>query len=151
MNAHHRSSHGIMTCVDCDKTFPTPDALQRHRYIHQQNHEHFKCEICDYITAFESDMKRHKIQHVDEKMWDCTNSNCDRSFKRKSDMTSHAKTHTNDDQKCPAQGCDYSNKDPRNLKQHMKCHSNVKPLKCPMCQERFKHYQQLKRHKENHP
>ena len=94
MNAHHRSSHGIMTCVDCDKTFPTPDALQRHRYIHQQNHEHFTCEICDYITAFESDMKRHKIQHVDERMWDCTNPNCEKSFKRKSDMTSHAKTHT---------------------------------------------------------
>ena len=151
MNAHHRSSHEIMTCVDCDKTFPTLDTLQRHRYIHQQNHEHFKCEICNYITAFESDMKRHKIQHVDEKMWNCTNPNCDKSFKRKSDMTSHAKTHTNDDQRCPAQGCDYSNKDPRNLKRHMKCHSNVKPLKCPICPERFKHYQQLKQHKENHP
>ena len=151
MNAHHRSSHGIMTCVDCGKTFPTPDALQRHRYIHQQNHEQFKCEICDYITAFESDMKRHKIQHVDEKMWDCTDPACDRSFKRKSDMISHAKTHDNDDQRCPAQGCNYSNKDPRNLKRHMKCHSNIKPLKCPVCPERFKHYQQLKRHKENHP
>ena len=151
MNTHHRSSHGIMTCVDCGKTFPTPDSLQGHRYIHQQDHEHFKCEICDYMTAFESDMKWHKIQHVDEKMWDCTNPNCDRSFKRKSDMTSHAKTHINDDQRCPAQGCDYSNKDPRNLKRHMKIHSNVKPLKCPMCPERFKYHQQLKRHKENHP
>ena len=26
LNAHHRSSHGIMTCVDCNKKFPTPDA-----------------------------------------------------------------------------------------------------------------------------
>ena len=151
LNTHHRSRHGIMRCVDCDKTFPTPDSLQRHRYIHQQEHEHYKCEICDYITAFESDMQRHKIQHVDERMWDCTGSNCERSFKRKSDMISHAKTHTNEDQRCPAQGCDYSNKDPRNLKRHMKRHSNMKPLKCPMCPERFKHYQQLKRHKENHP
>ena len=151
LNAHHRSAHGIMSCVDCNKKFPTPDALQRHRYIHQQNRELFKCELCRYITAFESDMKRHKIQHEDEKTWYCDGPNCTRTFKRKSDMTSHAKTHTNEDQRCPAQGCDYTNKDARNLKRHMKCHSNVKPLKCPMCPEQFKHYQQLKRHKENHP
>ena len=151
LNAHHRSSHGIMFCVDCNKSFPTPDALQRHRYIHQQNREQFKCDLCGYITAFESDMKRHKVQHEDEKTWYCDDPNCSRTFKRKLDMTSHAKTHTNEDQRCPAQGCDYTNKDARNLKRHMKCHSNEKPLKCSMCPERFKHYQQLKRHKENHP
>ena len=116
LNAHHRSSHGIMTCVDCNKKFPTPDALQRHRYIHQQNCEQFKCELCGYVTAFESDMKRHKIQHEDEKTWYCDGPNCSRTFKRKSDLTSHTKTHTNEDQRCPAQGCDYTNKDARNLK-----------------------------------
>ena len=151
LNQHHRSSHGIMTCVDCRKNFPTPDALQQHRYIHQTNREQFKCEICDEVSAFESDMKRHRAKLDEERMWYCDSPNCDRSFKRKSDMTSHTKTHTNEVQKCPAQGCDYSNMDPRNLKCHMKCHSNEKPLKCSMCSERFKHYQQLKRHKENHP
>ena len=140
-----------MTCVDCRKQFPTPDALKRHRYIHQTNREQFKCEICGEVSAFESDMKRHRAKHDEERMWYCDGPNCARSFKRKSDMTSHGKTHTNEVQKCPAQGCDYSNMDPRNLRRHMKCHSNKKPLKCPMCPERFKHYQQLKRHKENHP
>ena len=105
INDHHRKTHGQMTCVECSKTFPTPDALQRHLYIH---------------------------------------------FKRKSDLTSHAITHTGKPKHCPEPGCDYSNVNPRNLKQHMKVHSDTKPIKCPMCEKRFKHHQQLKRHREDH-
>ena len=150
LNDHHRKTHGVMSCVDCNKQFPTPDALQRHRYIHQPDREQYTCDICGQTSAFESDMRRHQAKHEDDKLWYCSNPNCDRTFKRKSDMTSHLKTHTNKDQKCPAQGCNYTNKDPRNLKRHMKCHSNEKPLTCPWCPARFKHYQQQKRHKENH-
>ena len=82
LNEHHRSSHGVMTCVDCGKRFPTPDALQRHLYIHQTDHKQFKCEVCGHLTAFESDMKRHKAKHEEERMWYCDGPNCDRSFKR---------------------------------------------------------------------
>ena len=105
-----------MTCVDCGKRFPTPDALHRHWYIHQLNREQYKCEICGETAAFESDFKRHMAKHEDERMWHCVDPSCDRTFKQKSDMTSHAKTHTSELQKCPAHGCDYTNKDPRNLK-----------------------------------
>ena len=77
LNQHHQVLHGIMTCVDCNKQFPTPDALQRHQYIHQQNREQFTCNVCGEISAFESDMKRHKAKHDDERTWYCSNPKCD--------------------------------------------------------------------------
>ena len=139
-----------MTCVDCSKTFPMPDALQRHRYIHSSTRELFKCKTCGETAAFESDMKRHMAKHIMTKKWFCVYPGCNRDFKRKSDLTSHAKTHTGPPQKCPQPGCDYINANPRNLKRHMKSHSDNKPIKCPLCDERFKYYQQLKRHREDH-
>ena len=150
INEHHRKNHGLMTCVDCSKTFPTPDALQRHRYIHSSTRELFKCETCGETAAFESDMKRHMAKHITTKKWFCVYPGCNRDFKRKSDLTSHAKTHTGPPQQCPQPGCDYSNANPRNLKRHMKSHSDNKPIKCPLCDARFKYYQQLKRHREDH-
>ena len=56
-----------MTCVDCSKTFPTPDALQRHRYIHSSIRQLFKCDVCGEMAAFESDMKHHKAKHIPTK------------------------------------------------------------------------------------
>ena len=150
INDHHRKNHGAMSCVDCSKTFPTPDALQRHRYIHFSNRQLFKCEVCGETAAFESDMKRHKAKHVPTKKWFCVYPGCNKDFKRKSDLTSHAITHTGTPQQCPEIGCEYTNANPKNLKRHMKIHSDLKPLKCALCDERFKHHQQLKRHRENH-
>ena len=124
--------------------------MQHHRYIHSTSRPLLKCDVCGETAAFESDMKCHMAKHVPTKKWFCVYPGCNRDFKRKSDLTSHAITHTGKPKHCPEPGCDYSNINPRNLKQHMKVHGDVKPIRCPMCDKRFKHHQQLKRHHEDH-
>ena len=42
LNKHHRTEHANVTCPDCRRTFPTPDTLSRHRYIHQTDHQHMQ-------------------------------------------------------------------------------------------------------------
>ena len=79
INDHHRKTHGNITCVDCKKTFPTPDTLQRHRYIHSTNK--LTCSICGESAAFDSDLKRHMAKHNPTKKWFCVYPGCNRDFK----------------------------------------------------------------------
>ena len=80
LNNHHRARHSDVTCPDCDRSFPTPDALQRHRYSHKPDHQ-LKCEICGKECAFQSDLQRHMEKHRDEKVWKCNEPSCNREFK----------------------------------------------------------------------
>ena len=148
LNAHHRAEHSSVTCPTCNKTFPTVDAYQRHRYVHRKPQQ-FKCAICDKILPFESDLKRHMGSHVDEKKWICSHPNCGKDFKRKADLDLHAVVHSGILHKCTHPGCKYSNLDPRNVSRHQKVHSQVAKVKCPHCDRKFVHYQQMKRHREN--
>ena len=34
INQHYWEEHSSIKCPDCDRVFPTPDSLQRHRYTH---------------------------------------------------------------------------------------------------------------------
>ena len=65
-NTHHKAEHTKVQCPDCHKLVPTPDALTRHRYVHNEAHR-FKCEICDKICAFQSDLDQHMSKHNEDK------------------------------------------------------------------------------------
>ena len=148
LNAHHRNEHTSVTCPTCNKTFPTADAYQRHKYVHRDPQK-FKCRICDKILPFESDLKRHMGTHKDDKKWICSFPNCGRDFKRKADLDLHVVVHSGILHKCTHPGCKYSNLDPRNVTRHQKVHSQIAKVKCPHCDKKFVHYQQMKRHREN--
>ena len=111
LNKHHRTTHTTVQCPDCPRVFPTPDALQRHQYVHNKEHQ-FKCKLCDKVVGFKSDLDMHMSVHNDEKMWQCPYDDCNREFKRKSDLTAHEITHTGEDFICEFAGCSYKNKDP---------------------------------------
>ena len=101
----------MVQCPDSHDVFPTPDALQRHRYVHNTRHQ-FKCHICNKICGFKSDLDMHMAVHIEEKMWPCPYDDCNREFKRKLDLTAHEVTHTGEDFICEFAGCSYKNKDP---------------------------------------
>ena len=50
-NNHHKTEHAKVKCPDCGRLFPTPDALNHHRYVHDESHR-FKCALCDKICPF---------------------------------------------------------------------------------------------------
>ena len=145
LNHHHRVEHSDVTCPDCDKTFPTPDALQRHRYSHKPDHVYI-CDVCGKQCAFQSDLDRHKEKHEEERRWHCNEDECGRDFKRKAELVAHQVVHTGELFECEYPGCPYTNRDPRNVKRHYRVHTKEKRVKCKLCEQRFTFYQQMKRH-----
>ena len=147
INKHHRTEHANVTCPDCSRTFPTPDALSCHRYIHQTNHQHV-CKYCDKKCAFESDLMRHMEKHKEESPWKCDKDDCGRVFKWKAELVAHEVTHTGETFMCEYLGCEFTNKDPRNVKRHYRVHTKEKKVKCKKCDELFVFYMQMKWHME---
>ena len=149
INEHHKAEHTRVRCPDCSKVFPTPDALQRHRYIHDKSHQ-YKCDICKKLCAFKSDLEMHMAIHGEDCKWYCKYDGCGRDFKRKSDLTAHEVVHTGETFMCEFSTCNYTNKDPRLVKRHQRVHTRVAKVKCPECAEKFVFYQQMKRHREKY-
>ena len=123
--------------------FPTPDALQRHRYIHISDHQ-YSCDLCDKTCAFQSDLVRHMERHNYETKWRCEEPDCDREFKRKAELTAHMVVHTGETFMCEYPGCGFSNKDLRNVKRHYRVHTKEKKVQCKKCDKRFTFYMQMK-------
>ena len=146
INDHHKAEHTKVRCPDCTKVFPTPDALQRHRYIHDKS-RHYKCVTCNKLCAFKSDLEMHMTTHKDDRLWYCSYDDCGRDFKRKSDLTAHEVVHTGETFMCEFSTCTYTNKDPHLVKRHQRVHTRVAKVKCPECAEKFIFYQQMKRHR----
>ena len=115
LNNHHKAEHARVKCPDCTKVFPTPDALQCHRYLHKESHR-FKCALCNKICAFKSDLDLHMAIHNNDRICHCTQDGCNRDFKRKSDLTAHEVVHKGEDFMCEFPTCSYTNKDPRLVK-----------------------------------
>ena len=145
INQHYQEEHSSIKCPDCDRVFPTPDSLQRHRYTHAAR-DKFVCDKCEKDYPFESDLNRHKIKHRNKeiKTHVCMAAGCERSFMRKADLVSHAQNHMGKVHKCDQ--CEYSAMDIRYLKQHQQKHSNDLRIKCNICGRGFRYFTQMKRH-----
>ena len=148
INRHYREKHSSIKCPDCDKVYPTPDSLQRHRYVHSTR-DKFICDKCGKEYPFESDLNRHKIKHRNKELKThvCMAAGCERSFMRKADLVSHVQNHSGKVHKCDQ--CEYSATDIRYLKQHQRKHSNDLRIKCNICNRGFRYYTQMKQHHDN--
>ena len=147
INQHYQEEHSSIKCLDCDRVFPTPDSLQRHRYTHAAR-DKFVCDKCGKDYPFESDLNRHKIKcrNKEIKTHVCMAASCEKSFMRKADLVSHAQNHTGKVHKCDQ--CKYSATDIRYLKQHQRKHSNDLQIKCNICGRGFRYFTQMKRHRD---
>ena len=148
INQHYHEEHSSIKCPDCDRVFPTPDSLQRHRYLHAAR-DKFVCDKYGKQYPFESDLNRHKIKHRNKeiKTHVCMAAGCEQSFMRKADLVSHVQNHSGTVHKCDQ--CEYSATDIRYLKQHQCKHSNNLRIKCNICNRGFRYYTQMKQHRDN--
>ena len=61
VNEHHLKKHKPQICPVCGRTFALASSLIRHAYDHEEKRYH--CDVCDYASHFESELKAHKIVH----------------------------------------------------------------------------------------
>ena len=61
VNEHHLKKHKLQICPVCRHTFALASSLIRHAYDHEEKQYH--CDVCDYASHFESELKAHKIVH----------------------------------------------------------------------------------------
>ncbi|KAG5677867.1 hypothetical protein PVAND_007585 [Polypedilum vanderplanki] len=51
-------------CIICNKSFKNAQNLKHHTWTHDKNREkRFKCDICQYGSDFNSQLKKHKLIH----------------------------------------------------------------------------------------
>ncbi|KAJ1624000.1 hypothetical protein T492DRAFT_912129, partial [Pavlovales sp. CCMP2436] len=74
---------------------------------------------------------------------------CDKSFAKKSLLTSHARTHTGE-KPYACESCDKSFVKKDALKSHARTHSGEKPYACESCEKRFSKHSALTVHARTH-
>ena len=91
LNLHHEECHNPQICGVCGKLFKLASSLARHMYEH--NLPKYKCDQCDYMCQFESELNTHKIVHCKNPSHQCMKANCGKWFRRKWDLTLHLQKH----------------------------------------------------------
>ena len=148
LNRHHKDNHPPVKCTVCKKICSTPNTLDRHMYKHWGT---LKCQYCDEKFAFQSELEIHQTVHDEEPSFYC--KSCTRSFMRLGDLREHEESHTGDVHYCTVKGCNFSAPLKRYVRTHIKtthASKNALPYPCTKCNERFKFYEQRKRHIANY-
>ena len=143
LNQHHRDTHDIVFCPDCNKAFSTRMSLDKHMYVHKAMD--YVCDKCGQSFPFESRLKQHKITHQTVATHSCMVKNCSRSFKNTGDLNRHVNQHTGIWYKCDF--CTYQNKDKQNTESHQCIHvSGNEKYSCIHCSKKFKFNTQYRHH-----
>ncbi|XP_058833463.1 zinc finger protein 3-like [Topomyia yanbarensis] len=145
LDKHKRLEHRDFMCDTCGLSFEQKFALETHRKRHE-NIRQFKCEYCPMEYYTRPEMLLHVKQvHLNAFLVKCTD--CGLSFKTKSTLNQHVKTHTNQrTHTCSV--CGYGFKSYTHLNRHIKSvHQDVR-YNCDHCEISYGRKDKLRMHME---
>nr|XP_033482146.1 zinc finger protein 180-like [Epinephelus lanceolatus] len=118
--------------------------------IHSTTHRgrnYFKCDTCERVFKFRSQLYAHMRQHTGEKPFLC--KTCGKAFRRNGDLKVHVRIHTGEKpyvcRTCGKRFCEMSA-----LTRHMKTHTGEKPHTCKTCGKAFRRRDDLRVHLRTH-
>ncbi|XP_029732453.1 zinc finger protein 652-B-like [Aedes albopictus] len=145
LDKHKRLEHRDFMCDTCGLSFEQKFALETHRKRHESVRQ-FKCEYCPMEYYTRPEMLLHvKQAHLNAFEVKCPD--CGLSFKTKSTLNQHVKTHTNQrTHTCSV--CGYGFKSYTHLNRHVKSvHQDVR-FKCDHCEISYGRKDKLRMHME---
>lgn len=176
----HRLTHvHPFTCSNCDKTFPTRDALNNHndsgecskskvikvkaelmKTVKQEVTTNlgkllgYACSLCKKMFSVESALEQHvESTHIINPT-ELLCSECGEVLPSKKDMQMHSLTHKNSKSKSMKRfECSICGKGCASqamLQMHERVHTNERPFPCQLCSLRFKTKTHLRTHQLTH-
>ena len=146
LNIHHGECHNPQICGVCGKLFKLASSLAWHMYEH--NKPKYKCDQCDHMCQFESELQTHKIVHQKNPSHQCMKANCGKWFMRKWDLMLHLQKHDGIRYTCDHDECSFYTDTKKQLKEHQKKHLDDHQHVCVVCGKGFKYRSGLKRHRD---
>ena len=147
LRSHHQEVHNIISCNECGKGFTTKQSLRKHSYSHTTTNN-YECIRCKEYFTFPSELDAHMIKHDIMPNFSCNIVGCDRAYFRKAELTAHIKTHDGKLWQCKHKDCKFEALDKRYLTAHKRKHSDTLNYFCRHCEEKFKYFEQHKRHEK---
>lgn len=145
LDKHKRLEHRDYMCDTCGLSFEQKFALETHRKRHDSVRQ-FKCDYCPMEYYTRPEMLLH-IKQVHLNAFEVKCPECGLSFKTKSTLNQHIKTHTNQrTHTCSV--CGYGFKSYTHLNRHIKSvHQDVR-FKCDHCEISYGRKDKLRMHME---
>ena len=146
------NEHHLWRCIHCDRSFKTPQSLQRHKNIHK-GLKPYACRICGKVFSHPSSRKRHYSLHFN---MICSCKMCGMAFHNTITLARHEKAvhaykrHSNGKFECTE--CDKVFADWKCLRRHKKRlpHRNADVFTCKTCGKLFRKKENLLRHEALH-
>lgn len=135
MNLRHSKNGQEFICHLCAKAFTSKGNLTYHLTTHQPNAHSMQCKICLKWLRNKICLRKHMIQHSEEK-FECNLCN-NYVTVNKQCLLNHIRVKHKADKPFVCERCKKSFKLKNTLVNHMRQHTSEKPYTCEFCQRKF--------------
>ena len=104
-------------CNECQKEFGLASNYKKHVLLHKEEKKKFVCDECGQRFTYPSQLNSHAQVHSPQKIHQCPNRGCGKTFKCSATLKQHFKKHNEKQYKCPH--CTYVTDLQHYLKDHM--------------------------------